>query len=141
MRIQHHLSIILLVAVIGAIVLATVVGVLLGGVERAARALGTATEQQQQVAVVRAQAGVIEDAVRRITTRSSEDSFAAIDRAIEQSAAHLEALREAPLAFGAEAVDQLIDALDRFRQQAAVRSAGIQHPDELEALLGLRHLR
>ena len=59
MRIQRHLSILLFVSAIGAIGLMTVVGVLLGGIELAVRAMGTASEQQQQVAVLRAQGGVL----------------------------------------------------------------------------------
>ena len=49
MRIQQHLSIILCVAVVGAIGLAATVGVLLGGVERAAHEYGRATDQQRLV--------------------------------------------------------------------------------------------
>ncbi len=49
MRIQHHLSIILFVAVVGAIGLAAAVGVLMGGVEEAAHVYGRAVDHQRQV--------------------------------------------------------------------------------------------
>ena len=49
MRIQQQLSIILFVAVVGAIGLAVIVGTLLGGVEQAARRLEIAASQQRQM--------------------------------------------------------------------------------------------
>ena len=52
MRIHHHVSIILFVAIAGAIGLAVTVGILLGGLERTARSVGTATEQYRQVQTV-----------------------------------------------------------------------------------------
>ena len=52
MRIHHHVSIILFVAIGGAIGLAVTVGVMLGGVERAARAAGMSSEQFLQVKTV-----------------------------------------------------------------------------------------
>ena len=134
MRIQQQLSIILFVAVVGAIGLAVIVGTLLGGVEQAARRLEIAASQQRQMELVVAQAHTLREAVAELGTRSSDESFVVVDQTIDQSMVHLARMRHVPLAFDAETVDRAWRSLERTRTLAAERSAGVQHPDDLEQL-------
>ncbi len=134
MRVQHHFSIILFVAVVGAIGLAGAVGVLLGGLEDAAHEFGTASDQQQRVQQLVTEGEGLLGAVNGLTIRSSEESFAVVDRAIEQSLVRLIQLRHASLVFQPEPVLNALRELEDCRQLAATRSAGVQHPDQLEQL-------
>ena len=71
MRIHHHVSIILFVAVAGAIGLAITVGVMLGSIERAARAAGSSAEQYSQVQMVVANGHELKVSVELLDTGSS----------------------------------------------------------------------
>ncbi len=134
MRIQHHLSIILSVAVAGAIGLAATVAVLLGGLERTALAVGTAAVQQQNVAVLVAEGRALKEATGAINPRMPEQGFAIVDRSIERSSVHLANLGRSTRAIGAPALDAAKEALRRTQQLAKDRSAGLPHPDDLDRL-------
>ncbi|MEE8458378.1 MAG: EAL domain-containing protein [Phycisphaerales bacterium] len=132
MRIQHHLSIILFVAVVGAIGLAATVGVLMGGVEESAHAYGRATDQQRQVDVLVDGGQVLMEIAAQITPRSSAVSFGTADRAIHQAATALGDLRRDAVAFNPESLDQALRSIEYCRELADDRSTGVQHPDDLE---------
>jgi diguanylate cyclase (GGDEF)-like protein len=132
MRIHHHFSIILCVAVVGAMGLVAAVGVLLGGVEAAAHEHGIAADQLEQVELLVAESAALMEAVDGLNARSTEESFAGIDRTIEHSLAQLAKLRHASLVFEPESVGRALDALQQSRKLAMDRSAGVPHPDELQ---------
>ncbi len=132
MRIQHHLSIILFVAVVGAIGLAAAVGLLMSGVEDAAHRYGRAVDQQRQVDLLVDAGQVMIEISTEITPRSSEDSFGVVDRAIHQATTGLADLRRDELVFDPTPVDHALRTIHLCRDLAAGRSAGVQHPDDLE---------
>jgi len=131
-RIQHHLSIILFVAVVGAIGLAATVGVLMGGVEESAHAYGRAVDQQRQVDLLVDAGQVLMEISAAITPRSSAESFGVADRAIHQATIGLADLRRAEVAFDPGSLDNALEAIAHCRELAAGRSTGVQHPDDLE---------
>ena len=131
MRIHHHLSIILFVAIVGAIGLAVGVGLLLGGLERAAHRAGKAGDQLALVQGISAAAGRMLDDVHDLTTRSSEESFTDVDRALGDSRVQLVQLRNASLVFDKATVHRAFDALEHARKLAARRSTSVRDPDEL----------
>jgi diguanylate cyclase (GGDEF)-like protein len=132
MRIHHHFSIILCVAVVGAMGLVAAVGALLGGVETAAHEYGRADDQLEQVGLLVEEGAALMESAEALTARSNAESFAVVDRAIEDSLVHLAKLRHASLAFDGVFVVQALEALQRSRELAANRSTGVQHPDELQ---------
>ncbi|MHC4969353.1 MAG: hypothetical protein ACYTF4_12145, partial [Planctomycetota bacterium] len=132
MRIHHHFSIILCVAVVGAMGLVVAVGVLLGGVEAAAHEHGVASDQLEQVEHLVAESTALMEAVDRLTARSTEESFAVVDRSIEQSMEHLAKLRHASLVFEPGSVGRALEALRESRKLALERGAGVPDPDELQ---------
>ncbi len=134
MRIQHHLTIILFVAVVGAIGLAAAVALLLGGLERAALAVGTAAVQQQNVGLLVAEGRALKEATDGINPRSPEEGFAILDRSMERSSVHLANLGHTTPAIDAPALPAAREALQRTQQLATGRSAGLQHPDDLDQL-------
>ena len=131
-RIQHHLSIILFVAVVGAISLAAAVGVLMGGLEDAALVYGRAVDQHRQVEQLVAEGGALLETAAGITPRSGTESFGVADRVITQSTATLTDLRRADVLFDPQTLLNARLALDRCRDLANGRSVGVQHPDDLE---------
>jgi diguanylate cyclase (GGDEF)-like protein len=113
MRIHHHFSIILCVAVVGAMGLVAAVGVLLGGVEAAAHEYGVASDQLEQVELLQAEGTALVETVDGLTPRSTEESFAVVDRVVEESMVQLAKLRHASLVFDAESVGRALEALQR----------------------------
>ncbi len=125
MRIHHHVSIILVVAIVGAIGLVVTIGVLLGGIERAARAAGTSAEQYAQVEMVVANGRELDATVRTLIPDSSQDAFRALDRDFERSLVALTKLRNSALLTKQAPVDDAALALEtvaRQGRQLAVRS-------------------
>ena len=138
MRIHHHVSIILFVAIGGAIGLAVTVGVMLGGVERAARAAGMSAEQYSQVETVVAHGRDINMTVGSLTADSSTDAFAALTRDFQRSLVTLTKLRYSALLPDTSRVDEAMVALETIARQErriAQRSAeGVVTPQELQRL-------
>ena len=132
MRIQHHLSIILFVAVVGAIGLAAAVGVLMGGVEEAAHVYGRAVDHQRQVNLLVEAGQVLMEVSVEITPRSSGERFGVADRAIHQAATGLADLRRDGVEFDPESLDNAVRAIQHCRELVDGRSTGVQHPDDLE---------
>lgn len=132
MRIQHYLSIIFGVSILGAIGLAIAVGTLLGGLEQAARQSGRAADQYDEVKRIVAQGGILMDNINQLTTRSSQESYATVDQALEECTVRLVQLRHMPLALDTGTVDRAFAALERTRQLAINRAEGVRDPDELE---------
>ncbi|MHC4428916.1 MAG: hypothetical protein ACYS0D_10000, partial [Planctomycetota bacterium] len=83
MRIHHHVSILLFVAIAGAIGLALAVGLFLGGLERAARSSGKASEQYLQIEMLAEEARELEGTIGTLSPASSADALTVVDRAIE----------------------------------------------------------
>ena len=131
-RIQHHLSIIFLVAIAGAIGLAATVGMLMWGVEESAHAYGRAVDQQRQVDLLVDAGYVLMQSSAEITPRSSADSFGVTDRAIDQAMTGLADLRRKTVAFDPEPLDNALGAISHCRELADTRSMGVQHPDDLD---------
>ncbi len=132
MRLQHYLSMIFGVAIVGAIGLAVAVGMLLGGLEQAARQSGRAADQYAEVKRIVTQGNVLLDNINQLTTRSPEESYAAVDQALEECTVRLVQLRHMPFALDEGSVDGAFDALERTRQLAINRAVGVRNPDELE---------
>ncbi|MHC4428918.1 MAG: putative bifunctional diguanylate cyclase/phosphodiesterase [Planctomycetota bacterium] len=130
MRVSHHVSIILFVSIVGAIGLAIAVGMLLGGLERVARATGRTLDEHAEVQRLGADAHDLLAAVNTLNTRSPEESFAIIQRAAE--AAYADLLVVQRTAADEEGIDGAVKALDATRNLLADRTRGIPHPDELE---------
>ena len=105
MRIHHHVSIILSVAIVGAIGLAITVGVMLGGIERAARAAGRAAEQFSQVQVVVANGRELRATVQSLSTGSSADAYRALERDLQRSSVALAKMRSNGLLTARSLVD------------------------------------
>ena len=118
MRIQHHVSIILLIAIVGSIGLAVTVGVMLGGVERSARAAGMSAEQYSQVESVVANGRDLRLTVRSLTTDSPEAVFAALGRDLQRSIVTLARLRYSVLVTDKAPVERAMIALETIARQA-----------------------
>ncbi len=132
MRIQHYLSMIFGVAIVGAIGLAVAVGMMLGGLEQAARQSGRAADQHLEVQRIVTQGNVLLDNINQLTTRSSQESYAAVDQAIEECTVRLVQLRNMPFALDKDSMDDAFAALEHTRQLAMNRAQGVRNPDELE---------
>ncbi len=136
MRIHHHVSIILIVAIAGAVCLAVTVGVLMGGVERAARKSGKAAEQYQQVVAVVTTAGELRKTVDALTVEATLDVYQLLDRDLERSVVELAKLRHSTLLADQEAVDNAMLSLDTIARRARMltgrRAMGAVDPDELQ---------
>jgi len=127
MRIHHHISIILIVAIVGAIALVATIGVLVGGIERAARAAGTSAEQYIQVEMIVINGRELQETVRTLKPDSSGDLFRALDRDFERSVIGLMKLRSSVLTDKAPVADArraLETMAHQGRQLAARRRAG-----------------
>lgn len=117
MRIHHHVSIILFVAIGGAIGLAVTVGVMLGGVERAARAAGMSAEQYLQVETVVANGRELNLSVKSLSPAASEDAFTALARDFQRSIITLARLRYSDLLTDHAPVDEAMVALETMARQ------------------------
>ena len=106
MRIHHHVSIILFVAIAGAIGLALSVGLLLVGLERAARAAGEASEQYHQVESVVVDGRELQAAVAGLSAESSPGQLTKVEKAIERSILDLAKLRHSSLIDGISSMDE-----------------------------------
>ncbi|MCH8153620.1 MAG: EAL domain-containing protein [Planctomycetes bacterium] len=138
MRIHHHVSIILFVAIAGAIGLALAVGLLLGGLERAAQETGRASEQYQQVRMLLADGQDLLETINTLTSDSAQDSFVIMNHAIERSVRGLARFHHSSLLIKAQPVEQALDALETMIEQSRKlvisRASGLPLVDELERL-------
>ncbi|MHC4220386.1 MAG: diguanylate cyclase domain-containing protein, partial [Planctomycetota bacterium] len=136
MRIHHHVSIILFVAIAGAIGLAVTVGVLLGGLERTARAAGKAAEQHQQVQTVVDGGRELQGTVDALTIDAGESAFTMVDQDFERSVLDLAKLRHSALLTDTLPVEEAMLALETMARQgrrlAERRAAGLLRPEELQ---------
>ncbi len=136
MRIHHHVSIILFVAIAGAIGLALAVGMHLRGLERDARAAGKAAEQYRQVATALESAGQLQEATAGLAPESPMEAFAATEGQFERAIVDLAQLRPSALmpdpAVVDAAMDSLQTALREARNLAQERSATVLRPSDLE---------
>jgi diguanylate cyclase (GGDEF)-like protein len=117
MRIHHHVSIILLVAIVGAIALAATVGVMIGGVERAARAAGMSAEQYSQVENVVGNGRDLTLSVKSLSSSSTQDTFAALGRDLQRSIVTLARLRYSVLVADKGPVEHAMLALETIARQ------------------------
>ncbi len=117
MRIHHHVSIILLVAIVGAIGLAVTVGLMIGGVERAARAAGMSAEQHSQVESVVANGRDLRLTAKALTPGSSQAVFTALGRDLQRSIVTLARLRYSVLVADKAPVEQAMLALETIARQ------------------------
>jgi diguanylate cyclase (GGDEF)-like protein len=135
MRIHHHVSIILFVAIAGAVGLAVTVGILLTDLERAARSAGEAAEQYRQVETVVASGRELQETVDALTLASGEESFTALDRDFEQAVLDVATLRHSALLVDVVPVEDALLVLETLvrqgRRLAERRAAGILQPQEL----------
>ncbi len=138
MRIHHHVSIILFVAIAGAIGLALAVGLLLGGLERAAQETGRASEQYQQARMLLADGQDLLETINTLTADSAQESFVILNHAIERSVVGLARFHHSSLLVEAQPVEQALDALetmiDQSRKLVVSRASGLSLVDELERL-------
>ncbi len=136
MRIHHHVSIILFVAIAGAIGLAVTVGLLLGGMERAARAAGKAAEQYRQVETVLVTGRELQETVDALSPDSTEESFRVLDREFQRSVVDLAKLHHSTLLADAAPVEDAQLALETMVHQAGRlarrRVSGLLQPADLE---------
>ena len=138
MRIANHVSIILFVAISGAIGLALSVGMLLSGLEESADASGRAAERQRTTELLLGYGQEFVDAADAVSLEDSEQSLAVLNRATERCLVHLLELRHAPVLIEKELVQQAVfsaEQMIRHVQQAQQRrSAGALAADDLAAL-------
>ena len=120
MRIHHHVSIILFVAIAGAIGLAVTVGILLGGLERTARSVGKATEQYRQVQTVVASGRELQDTVDRLALDSGEEVFTVLDQDFERSVLDLANLRHSTLLADPLPVNDAMFVLESMAHQLCI---------------------
>ena len=126
MRIQHHVSIILFVAVAGAIGLAITVGLMLGSIERAARAAGKSAEQYSQVQMVVASGRELRATVESLTTDSSGDAYRVLERDLQRSAVSLARMRYSGLLPAKSLVDEVMVVLETMiRQERRLAKRGV----------------
>lgn len=140
MRIQHHVSIILFVAIAGAIGLALSVGMLLGGLERAARAAGKASEQYLHVETVVVDGKELQKAVDALSPSSSEERLSQLHNAIDRSVLDLAKLRHGSLMDDHSPVQEAQSVLETLsrqsRQLAEQRVSGLLSEASLEQFDG-----
>jgi diguanylate cyclase (GGDEF)-like protein len=117
MRIHHHVSILLFVAIAGAIGLALAVGLFLGGLERAARASGKASEQYLQIEMLVEEARELEGTIGTLRPASSADALIVVDRAIEGRRSDLTRFRYTVLLDDDRVVKEAIGILDRMMER------------------------
>ncbi len=117
MRIHHHVSIILFVAIAGAIGLAVSVGLMLGSIERAARTAGRSAEQYSHVEMVVANGRELGATVESLTIGSSRDAYAALERDLQRSAITLARLRNNDLLPITAPVDEAMVVLQAMTRQ------------------------
>ncbi len=138
MRIHHHVSIILFIAIAGAIGLALAVGLFLGGIERAGREAGTASEQFEQVNDMAVASGDLRDTVESLAADTPAETLALVGRALEQSATKLAALRYGSLIDDESLVQDGVETLGRMADLAgalaAARDAGHTDQERLSEL-------
>ena len=138
MRIQSHVSVILFVAIAGAIGLALAVGILLSGLEQAAQESAKASEQRRQIETLATYGQELRDAINTLTIDSPPESFVIVDQAIERCLADLIGLRHASLFVGIAPMDEAIEPLrrmiERSQEIAAGRASGQPATDHLSQL-------
>jgi diguanylate cyclase (GGDEF)-like protein len=120
MRIHHHVSILLFVAIAGAIGLALAVGLFLGGLERAARASGKASEQYLQIEMLVEEARELKGTIGTLSPASSTDAITVVDRAIEGRRSDLTRFRYTVLLDDDRVVKEAIGILDRMMAGARI---------------------
>jgi diguanylate cyclase (GGDEF)-like protein len=138
MRIANHVSIILFVAIAGAIGLALSVGMLLSGLEQAADASGRTAEQQRTTEMLVGYGQELVDAVDALNTEDSERSLAIVGNATQRCLVHLLELRHAPVLIEMgpleEAVFSAEQMIQHIQQAEKRRSAGVLVPEDIAAL-------
>jgi diguanylate cyclase (GGDEF)-like protein len=124
MRIHHHVSIILFVAIAGAIM------------ERAARSAGKAAEQYRQVQTVVAGARELQETVDSLGPESGEVVFTTLDQDFERAVLDLAKLRHSALLVNTLPVEEAMLALETMARQgrrlAERRAAGLVQPEEIQ---------
>jgi diguanylate cyclase (GGDEF)-like protein len=136
MRIHHHVSIILFVAIAGAIGLAVTVGILVGGLERSARSAGKAGEQYRHVQLVVDGARDLQKRVDTLTLDSGEAVFTVLDQDFERAVLDLAKLRHSSLLVDTLPVDEALITLETMARQgrrvAERRAAGLLQDEDLQ---------
>ena len=127
MRIHDHVSIILLIAIVGAISLAVTVGAMTSGIERSARAAGISAEQYSQVESVVANGRDLRLTVKSLTSGSSQDVFSALGRDLQRSIVTLARLRYSVLVTDKAPVEHAMIALETIaRQELQMKQRGAE---------------
>lgn len=136
MRIHHHVSILLFVAIAGAIGLAVAVGVSLGTIERAARESGIAAGQYEHVERFVGDGRELLDMIDTLTLDSSEASFAIVHRSLERAESDLARLAQVSMLEEVLAVRDALDIVEEMIQQSSLvsisRAAGVLELGELQ---------
>ncbi len=136
MRIHHHVSILLFVAIAGAIGLAVAVGVFLGTIERAARESGIAVGQYEHVERFVADGRELLDLIDTLTLDSSEASFAIVERSLERAESDLARLAHESMLVEVLAIRDALDIVEEMIQQSSQvsisRAAGVLELGELQ---------
>jgi diguanylate cyclase (GGDEF)-like protein len=136
MRIHHHVSILLVVAVLGAVALAGAVGLCLAGTEREVREVQVAAETCERVEEIVADSRALLQVIDWLTPDSSDENLAFVGRDLERCAAALGRLRlrardDTTLQ---EARDALGELAERRDVLAAGRAAGFQDGEAFRSL-------
>ncbi len=136
MRIHHHVSIILFVAIAGAVGLAVAVGMLLGKLERDARDAGKAGEQLVGMRAVLDAGRGLQKSVDALGPQASAEHFGELDGAFERSVLDLAKLRHGSLVSDEALVEDAVVALETLARQArelaGVREAGLIPETQLD---------
>ena len=126
MRIQHHVSMLHIVAIVGAIALAATVGMLMSVIESATRGLTVATERHDRLVDLEAQAETLDGLINTLDPKTASDELLAVGPTTYRWRAELVALREAPDQLEDVSFDSAIKPLEQMIQECLAILGGKQ---------------
>jgi len=116
MRIQHHVSLLQFVAIVGAIALAAMVGLLMSLIESATQNLMTTTAQHDRLADLQTEAADLDDVIATLDAESAAKALLTVGRSIERWLVDLIEMRHASDHISATTFNSATQPLQRMIQ-------------------------
>ena len=116
MRIQHHVSLLQFVAIVGAIALAAMVGLLMSLIESATQNLMTTTAQHDRLADLQTEAADLDEVIATLDAESAAKALLTVDRSIQRWLVDLIEMRRASDHISATTFDNATQPLQRMIQ-------------------------